>query len=212
VPAAETVIDCVVAPVDQRFPVAEDDVSVMVVPGQKLAGPLMVGVAGAGLAVTAKAAEVAEQPLALVTVTVYEPAVETVIDCVVAPVDQRFPVAEDDVRVMVVPGQKLAGPLMVGVAGAGLAVTTNATEVAEQPLASVTVTEYEPAVETVIDCVVAPVDQRLPVADDEVSVIEPPQRSAAGPVIVGVGGAAAAVTANADEVALQPLALVTVTL
>jgi len=63
-------MDCVVAPVDQTLPVAEDEVSVMVVPGQNEAGPLMVGVAGAGLEVTAKAADVAEQPPALVTVTV----------------------------------------------------------------------------------------------------------------------------------------------
>jgi hypothetical protein len=104
-PAAETTTDCVVAPVDQRFPVAEDDVSVIVPPAQKEAGPLMVGVGGRGLTVTAKAAEVAEQPLTLVTVTLYEPAAETVIDCVVAPVDQRFPVADDEVRVIVVPGQ-----------------------------------------------------------------------------------------------------------
>ena len=74
------VIDWVVAPVDQRFPVAEDDVRMIVPPPQKLAGPLMVGVAGAGLDVTANAAEVEEQPLTLVTVTVYEPAAETVID------------------------------------------------------------------------------------------------------------------------------------
>jgi hypothetical protein len=61
----------VVAPVDQRLPVAEDDVRVIVLPGQNEAGPLMVGVvATAGLAVTAKAADVALQPLAFVTVTV----------------------------------------------------------------------------------------------------------------------------------------------
>jgi hypothetical protein len=41
--------------------------------------------------------------------------VETVIDCVVAPVDQVLPVVADDVRVMDVPGQKDAGPLIVGV-------------------------------------------------------------------------------------------------
>jgi hypothetical protein len=64
------VIDCVVAPVDQTFPVAEDEVRVIVVPGQKALGPLITGVAGAGFAVTANAAEAAEQPLALVTVTV----------------------------------------------------------------------------------------------------------------------------------------------
>ena len=133
-------IDGVVAPVDQTLPVAADEVSVIVLPAQKDAGPLMVGVAGAGLAVTANGADVAEQPLALVAVTVYEPAAETVIDCVVAPVDQRLPVAEDEVRVIVVPGQKEEGPLIVGVVAAGLAVTANAPEVAEQPPASVTVT------------------------------------------------------------------------
>ena len=62
------------------------------------------------------------------------------IDCVVAPVDQRFPVAEEDVRVIVVPAQKDEGPLMVGVGTAGFAVTTNGAELAEQPLASVAVT------------------------------------------------------------------------
>ena len=39
------------------------------------------------------------------------------------------------------PGQKLPGPLIAGVAGAALAVTANPAEVAEQPFASVTVTE-----------------------------------------------------------------------
>jgi hypothetical protein len=134
------VIDCVVAPVDQTLPVADDEVSVIVLPAQKDAGPLMVGAAGAGLAATANGADVAAQPLALVTVTVYEPAVETVIDCVVAPVDQRLPVADEEVSVMVAPGQKPEGPLIVGVAGAGLVVTARAVEVAEQPLALVTVT------------------------------------------------------------------------
>ena len=70
----------------------------------------------------------------------YEPADETAIDCVVAPVDQRFPVAADDVRVIVLPAQNDVGPLMSGVAGAAFAVTASAAEVAEQPLALVTVT------------------------------------------------------------------------
>ena len=210
-PAAETVMDCVVAPVDQMLPAAADDVSVMVVPGQNEAGPLMVGMAAAGLAVTAKAAEVAEQPPALVAVTEYEPAAETVIDCVVAPVDQMLPVTDDEVRVMVVPWQKEEGPLIVGVAAAGLAATANAAEVAEQPPASVTVTLYEPAVETVIDCVVAPVDQRLPVAADDVRVIEVPGQKLLGPLITGVAGAVFAVTAKAADVAEQPFVSVTVT-
>ena len=62
------------------------------------------------------------------------------IDCVVAPVDQRFPVTEDDVSVMLDPAQKADGPVIVGTVAAGLAVTTFAADVAWQPLASVTVT------------------------------------------------------------------------
>ena len=72
--------------------------------------------------------------------TVYEPAAEIVIDCVVAPVDQRFAVADDEVKVIVLPAQKDDGPLIVGVTAAGFAVTANAADVAAQPLASVTVT------------------------------------------------------------------------
>ena len=64
-----TEIDCVVAPVDQRFPLADEEVSVIVLPAQNEAGPLMTGVAGRGLTVTIAAADVAWQPLALVTVT-----------------------------------------------------------------------------------------------------------------------------------------------
>ena len=59
---------------------------------------------------------------------------------------------------------------------------------------------------------VAPVDQRFPVADEEVRVIEVPGQNEAGPVIVGVAGSAFEVTAKAAEVALHPAALVTVTL
>jgi hypothetical protein len=203
------VIDCVVSPVDQRLPVADDDVSVIEVPAQNELGPLMVGVGGAGFTVTANGAEVAEQPLAFVTVTVNEPAAETVIDCVVAPVDQRFPVADDDVSVIEVPAQNELGPLMVGVGGAGFTVTANGEEEAEQPLAFVTVTVNDPAAETVIDCVVAPVDQRLPVADEDVSVMLVPAQKELGPLIVGVGGAGFTVTANGADVAEQPLAFVT---
>ena len=126
---------------DQRFPVREEEVRVTVAPGQNVAGPLMVGVAGAAFAVTTEGAEVALQPLTSVTVTVNEPAAETVIDCVVARLDQRFPVKEEEVSVIVAPGQKDVGPLMVGVAGTGFAVTANGADIAEQPLALVTVTE-----------------------------------------------------------------------
>jgi hypothetical protein len=83
---------------------------------------------------------VAWQPFASVTVTLYEPAAETVIDWVVAPFDQRFPVGDDEVSVMLLPAQNVAAPVIVGVTGSGLAVTTLAAEMPWQPFASVTVT------------------------------------------------------------------------
>lgn len=67
----ETVIDWVVAPVDQVLPVAEEEVNVTEPPVQKVVDPLavIVGVAGVGFTVTSVAAEVAEQePLKTVTV------------------------------------------------------------------------------------------------------------------------------------------------
>ena len=62
------------------------------------------------------------------------------IDDVVAPVDQRFPLADEDVRVIVVPGQSADGPLMVGVGAAGFAVTRNGSDGVEQPAKPLTVT------------------------------------------------------------------------
>ena len=88
------------------------------------AGWVVIASAATGFEVTTNGEELAVQPLASVTVTVYEPDTETVIDCVVAPVDQRFPVAKEDVSVTVLPVQTSEfPPLMVGVATAGLAVT-----------------------------------------------------------------------------------------
>lgn len=67
-----TVIDCVVAPVDQVFPVVEEDVNVTEPPVQNEIGPLgvMLGVAGSGVTVTTVAADVEEQPPPPRTVTV----------------------------------------------------------------------------------------------------------------------------------------------
>jgi hypothetical protein len=189
VPAVDTTIDCVVAPVDQTLPVAADEVNVIVLPGQNDEGPLIVGVGGTGaaLSVTTYGADVAVQPLASVTVTVYVPPAVTVIDCVVAPVDQRFPLTAEDVSVMLLPGTTEEGPLMTGVA-TPFAVTTFAADVAV-PNALLTVTVYEPGAVIVIDCVVAPVDQRLPLTDDEVSVIVLVVQNAVAPLIVGTGAA-----------------------
>ena len=64
------------------------------------------------------------------------------MDCVVAPVDHVFPVAEEDVRITEPPAQKVVGPpgVIVGVAGSGVTVTVVATDVDEQePFETVTV-------------------------------------------------------------------------
>ena len=45
------------------------------------------------------------------------------IDCVAAPVDQRLPVSDEELRVIGTPGQKAGGPVITGCAGAGLIVT-----------------------------------------------------------------------------------------
>ena len=64
-------------------------------------------------------------------------------------------------------------PETVGVDGIGFTVTVVEAEVAEQPF-DATETEYVPEVETVILCVVAPVDQVFPVVALDVKVNEPP--------------------------------------
>ena len=124
------------------------------------AGPEMF-TTGAGVTVTLIGTEVAAQPLASVTVTVTLPDADTVIDWVVAPVDQRYAAPELAVSVTLPPGQKVVGPDAVIVAGSGwTTVTLVGADVALQPPAFVTVTECEPVVLTVIDGVVAPLDQR----------------------------------------------------
>ena len=62
------------------------EVSVTLPPLQNVVAPLgvIVGVAGFALIVTTVGADVALQPFAFVICTVYEPAMVTLIDCVVA--------------------------------------------------------------------------------------------------------------------------------
>lgn len=108
-----------------------------------MVGPLAVisGTGGIGLTVITKGEEV-EVHDPMETVTVYEPLAETVIDWVVSPVDQVFPLVAEDVKVIDPPAQKEFGPLpvIVGTGGVGFTVTGVAAEVEEQdPLETVTV-------------------------------------------------------------------------
>ena len=132
-------------------------------PSQNVVGPpaVITGVDGFALTVTVVAADIALQPLAFVTITPYEPELVTLIDCVVAPFDQRYPVDSGAVSVTEPPAQNVVGPpaVITGVDGRALTVIV-VVAVALQPLAFVIVTLYVPAVVTSIHCVVAPVDQR----------------------------------------------------
>ena len=101
-------------------------------------------------------------PLAPVTVTVKVPAVETVIDEVVAPVFHRkdpLPLAVKVVEGMV---QLKSRPLLFAIEAPGSVLSSVVEAVAEdvQPLAPVTVTVNVPDVDMVMAAVVAPVDQR----------------------------------------------------
>ena len=109
----------------------------------------------------------------------------------VAPLDQVLPVALEEVSTTEPPAQKVVEPpaVTVGVVGTEFTVTTVGAELAAQfPLE--TVTEYDPLCETVMDCVVAPLDQVFPVALDDVSTTEPPVQKVVDPpaVTVGVAG------------------------
>lgn len=75
--------------------------------------------------------------------TVNDPAVVTVIDCVVSPVDHRFPVAEDEVRITEPPSQKVVKlpAVTTGVVGIGFTVTLIVFETAEVQGPSITFTE-----------------------------------------------------------------------
>ena len=147
---------------DQRYDELAGAVSVTEPPSQNVVEPLGVitGVAGFASTVTVVAALVALQPLAFVTVTLYEPEAFTTIDCVVAPVDQRYEVLAGAVRVTEPPSQNVVAPLGVitGCEGFASTVTFVAALVALQPLPFETVTLYEPDAFTTIDCDVAPVD------------------------------------------------------
>src|SRR5258707_15094743 len=89
--------------------------------------------AGLVLAVTTTGALAALQPFAPVTATLKVPDEATVIDCVVAPLDQAYEEPLDAVSVTLPPAQKVVGPLAeIVAAGAGFTVTCTGTETRTQ--------------------------------------------------------------------------------
>jgi hypothetical protein len=141
VPAFETFIDDVVAPVLQVFPVVTFEVKFAVWPVHNaVCEAVITGIAGNGFCVTTTDAEVAEQPT-FPTVTEYVPAFSTVIDWVVAPLLQTFPEVALEVKITLSPTQKVVGSLgeIVGVVGLEFTVTICDAEEETQPFASVNV-------------------------------------------------------------------------
>ena len=201
-PLVLTVIDGVISPVDQKFPEDAEDVNVTEPPSQNVVALLAVttGAAGIGFTVIVSEAFALVQPKA-VTFKVYTPLVVTVIDVLVAPVDQVFPVGEDEVNVTEPPSQNVVAPsaVMNGVAGIGFTVTLTLFETADVQGPSTTFTKYVPDVETVMDCVVSPVDHTFPVAEDEVRTIELPSQNVVAPLAVTVGVAGVGFTSTSVE-------------
>jgi hypothetical protein len=104
----------------------------------------------------------------------------------------------------------LTFPLVVTV-GLGITETFTGTETAEVQPAAIVLTLKLPELETVMLCVVSPELQRLPEAELEVSVTDPPAQKVVEPPAetVGVVGVGLTVTATAFETAeVQPAAIV----
>lgn len=195
VPELETVMDGVRAPFDHVLPVDADEVNVTVCPVHNVVEPLveMVGTDGVGFTVTVIGADADEVQPFVVTVAEYVPELVTVIDGVVPPFDQLFPLEEDEVSTTLFPEQNVVGPpaVIVGAAGVGLTVTTVGVELTDGQLAEETDTVYVPLEFTVMDCVVSPVDHVLLVDEEDVSTTFCPEQIVVDPLaeIVGVGGA-----------------------
>jgi hypothetical protein len=175
--------------------------------------------AAAGCVITTEA--VVEHPLASVTVTLYVPATRPVLSSVVTPLPQLNeygavpPVAVRLAAPVELPKQRTFVPEMLAAsAAAGCVMTTEA--VVEQLLASVTVTEYVPAVKFARSSVVAPFDHRYvyavvpPDTDKLAAPVELAKQRTFVPLILAARAAAGCVITTEVDVE-HPLASVTVT-
>ncbi len=152
-PDAETVVDCVVAPFDQVFPVADDEVNTTLLPAQNVVAPPaeIVGTAGGFGSVNTCANELETQPAAVVNEMSYDPAVRLVIaagkvtpfiDPAALPLQFTVPVPDPFTCMFPVGVPQAVGLVTVprAITGVGFTVITVAGEVAEQPLPLIKVT------------------------------------------------------------------------
>ena len=225
-PAARLFRSSVVAPLDHRYvyavvPPDTDKLATPVeLPKQRTFVPEMLAASGLAGCVMVTVA-VVEHPLASVTVTLYVPAARLDKSSLVDPFDQRYvyavvPPDTDKLATPVeLPKQRTFVPLILAASGfAGCVITTEA--VVEQPLASVTVTLYVPAVRPVLSSVVTPppqLNEYGAVPPDAVRlaapVLLPKQRTLVPEMLAASGLAGCVITTEA--VVEQPLASVTVT-
>lgn len=229
---AVNVIDGVFAPavmvpplIDQVYVVptgpAATDALLPVDPGTTVEGAVIV-VEGGALTVTFTAGAVPLQPVASVTVTLYEPEVETVIDCAVAPLDQRYLLPALAVRVTLPPVQKLVGPPAV-IIGVNAPTLTFAVPLFAQPFASATETfnvtadddvglkviAFVPLPDTMVPLVIVQLNVPFAIAGTDADAVLP-AHTLDGALIVALGFGLTVTTVGAD-VALQPFASETVT-
>lgn len=192
-PELNTLMERVVAPVFHKLPVIALLVNVTLSPRQKFTGPLeaIVGMGGLGLILTTTAFDCTETQVPLSTYNVYVPETDTRIESVVAPLDQMLPVGLLDVKTKFCPAQIWCGPFgeIPGGGGVRFWVVIGA-EVEVQPLISVWETVKIPDESTLMDCVVSPVDQRIPVETFEVKITLSPSQKINDPVteITGTAG------------------------
>ena len=176
VPDVVTLIAFVVAPVDQVFPEASDDVKLTEFPTQNVKGPSaeIVGVGGGVGSVNATFNVLDVQPIPSSNVILYDPAVNEPIVCgnvtpvaepLAVPVQEIFPVPLPETSIDPVAVAHAFGSVRrpAEITGAGFTVIVVVAEVEEQPFALVCVTKYPPAAVTVISEEVSPVDQTFPV-------------------------------------------------
>jgi hypothetical protein len=149
------------------------------------------------------------------------PEVLTVIEGAVEPFDQTYVEAPVAVKVTEPPEQNVVAPFAVAVTtGSTLTVTGIAADVAVHPLASVTVSAYEPGVVATYVLLDAPAIAAAPLFQAYVKfefngamrVTDPPVQNVVAPTFaIETAGRALTVTTTGAEVAEHPFAFVIVT-
>jgi hypothetical protein len=161
-------MDCVCAPFDHEYVEPALAVKTTEPPAQNVVAPPTATVAVAGGLTVMDAVVDAVHPATFVTlyVIVAEPKATPVTTPVAFTVatavllDDHVPPAVELANVVVDPVHTFDAPVIADTTGNALTVTAVAVDIAEHPLAFVTVTVYEPPAVAVMDCVCNPFDHK----------------------------------------------------